>query len=165
MVCDSEEDVDTAVMIRPHKNSENPMPSIRNIVFPTDFSPHSEAAIEIAVAFAKLDGATVHLLHALHSPKDLRMSAGWWGMLRGAAIKGLNEFSDRFEAAGVSVETHIVDEEPTTATLDLAEKMNAELIVMGSMGRTELSHVLLGSVAERTIALAKCPVLTVRASD
>ena len=141
------------------------MGPIRNIIFPTDFSSHSDAAIEHAIAFAKLDGATVHLLHAIPCPKDLRMSGGWWGMLHGHALKGMNEVSDKFEAEGVAVETHIVDEEPTVAILDQVKKTGAELIVMGSAGRSGIKHALLGSVAERTIVLAPCPVLTVRAEE
>jgi nucleotide-binding universal stress UspA family protein len=52
---------------------------------------------------------------------------------------------------------------PFSAILDLAESLPADLIVMGTQGRTGLKHVLLGSVAERTVRLAPCPVLTVKA--
>lgn len=133
---------------------------LRNIVFPTDFSVHSEGAIKFAAAFAKHYGATVHLLHAIPCPKDLRMSGGWWALLHAEALRGLNKFTDQFEAEGVSFDTQIVNDDPTAATLELARKTEADLIVMGSLGRSGLDHVLLGSVAERIIRLAPCPVLT-----
>ena len=68
------------------------------------------------------------------------------------------------KAAGMIVigKTHLVEFAPTDAIVETAKKTKADLIVMGTRGLTGLRHVLLGSVAERTLRLAPCPVLTVK---
>jgi nucleotide-binding universal stress UspA family protein len=136
---------------------------LQTIVVPFDFSVHVDRALEYASALARAFGARVHLVHSMHLPPDVRMTGEWWATLRARSVRGLDECIDKLEAAGVPAEIHFSDEHPVTAIIELAEKLDADLIVMGSRGRSGLPHVLLGSVAERTIRLAPCPVLTVKA--
>ena len=135
----------------------------RTILVATDFSEHSERALECAITLAKATGGTVHLLHAMHVSGDVRMSGEWWSTLRAGAVAGLGTCLEKLDAAGVAAESHFVDEHPVSAILRLADELGADLIVMGSRGRSGLATVLLGSVADRTLRLATCPVITVQA--
>ncbi len=64
--------------------------------------------------------------------------------------------------AGIAVETHLTEGANAHAIVETAKKVNADLIVMGTRGLSGLKHVMLGSVAERTIRISPCPVLTVK---
>jgi nucleotide-binding universal stress UspA family protein len=78
----------------------------------------------------------------------------------------LRELITKIEDLPVKVEPHVVEGTAISdAICDVAEKLDADLIVMGTHGRTGLAHVFLGSVAERTLRNACCPVLTLRAPD
>jgi nucleotide-binding universal stress UspA family protein len=136
---------------------------IRNIVVPVDFSEHSKKALAFAIMLAKQSEATIHLVHGMHLPPDVRMTGDWWATLRAQAISGLDSMIDEIEKAGVKSELHLEDEHPVAAILKLAEELDADLITMGTRGLTGAKHVVLGSVAERTIRLARCPVLSVKA--
>lgn len=136
---------------------------IRNIVLPVDFSEHSKRAMDFAILLAKKSGATIHLVHGMHLPPDVRLTGNWWATLRARAISGIDSMIDEIERAGIKSEIHLEDEHPVAAILKLAEQLDADLITMGTRGLTGAKHVLLGSVAERTIRLAGCPVLSVKA--
>jgi nucleotide-binding universal stress UspA family protein len=138
---------------------------LRQIVVPTDFSEHSARAVEYAIALARASGATIHLVHALHFPTDVRMTGEWWATLRAHAVSGLDGVVDRLDESGVSSETHLSSEQPVAGILELIAKVDADLVVMGSRGHGALPQLLLGSCADRIIRLAPCPVMTVRAVD
>jgi nucleotide-binding universal stress UspA family protein len=76
----------------------------------------------------------------------------------------LDQLSRRCSAKGVSVETRLLWGTPYREILSCSQREKADLIVMGTHGRTGLEHLLLGSVAEKTVRLSSCPVLTVRSS-
>ena len=137
----------------------------RTILVATDFSEHSERALECAITLAKAASGKIHLLHAMQVPSELRMAGDWYATLRGSAVAGLDACLEKLDAAGVASESHFVDENPVAAILSLADKLKSDLIVIGSRGRSGLANVLLGSVAERILRLATCPVLTVKAHD
>ena len=144
---------------------------IRVILVPVDFSAHSVAALDRAVDFAKAFGAKIHLLHSfavpVHGvmPYDFTIPDGLWDGIRKAAESKLEEFRQRIVSAGVEASGEVSPTLPSEAILAAAGEIGADLIVMGTHGHTGLKHVLLGSVAERTIRLAPCPVLTVKASS
>jgi nucleotide-binding universal stress UspA family protein len=135
------------------------------ILVAADFSEHFERALEAAIVLAKASGGKIHLVYAMHMPDDLQMTGEWWATLRSRAVIGLDACIDKLDAAGVPAESHLADEHPVTAILEWADKIGADLIVMGSRGRSGLANVMLGSVAARTLRLARCPVLTVKAHD
>ena len=144
---------------------------IRVILVPMDFSSHSDAALDRAVGFAKTFGAKLHLLHSyavpVHGvmPYDFVVPDGLWDGIRKAAESKLEEFRQRIVSAGVEATSEVSPALPSEAILAAAGEIGADLIVMGTQGHTGLKHILLGSVAERIIRLASCPVLTVKASS
>jgi nucleotide-binding universal stress UspA family protein len=147
------------------------MKNPRRILAPIDFSEHSQRALEEAIALAKKFGAELHLLHCLEmfvpnafAPYHLADYQAFEILsrdFRRAAEAKLSAWSRNATGAGVSVREHLVENRPSVATVELARRIGADLIVMGTQGLSGLKHVLLGSVAERTVRFAPCPVLTV----
>jgi nucleotide-binding universal stress UspA family protein len=138
------------------------------ILVAVDFSAHSAKALELAIGLAKTFGARIHLLHAYHlpplvgMPDEIVIPPDFWTGVRDAAARKLDKSAQKVKAAGVPVETHLVEFAPSDAIVETARKTKADLIVMGTRGLTGFKHALLGSVAERTLRLAPCPVLTVK---
>jgi nucleotide-binding universal stress UspA family protein len=132
------------------------------ILVPTDFSQASEEALRWATSLARDTGAVLTIAHVEEPPmayagelplvpdeetrEELRRSLA--GTLPGDAT--------------VSFEHKLLVGDPAAAIVDLAERENADLIVMGSHGRKGLTRLLMGSVAEAVVRKAKCPVLTVK---
>jgi nucleotide-binding universal stress UspA family protein len=77
----------------------------------------------------------------------------------------MDKWVAKVKSAGVAVESTVTPTAPVEAIERTAEEIGADLVVMGSRGLTGLKHVLLGSVAERTLRTAPCPVLTVKDDD
>ena len=144
------------------------MSEIRKILVPTDFSAHAEHAVDYAVGLAKTFSARIHLLHAyslpvpMTFPDTVALPQSFWDEMRAYATGKLEEIRSRVSSEGVSCEIEAIRELPFQAVVDTAERIGADLIVMGTRGLTGLKHVLLGSVAERTVRLAPCPVITVK---
>lgn len=141
---------------------------ISKILVPVDFSDHSQRALEEAIGLAKTFGAQLHLLHCyqIHptaiAPYGIVVPETYEHDVRMAALQRLSEWREKASAAGVRVQEHITAHFPGEEIAAMADHLGVDLIVMGTRGLTGLKHVLLGSVAERTIRLAKCPVLTVK---
>lgn len=147
------------------------MIEIRTILVPIDFSDHSKKAMETATQLGKTLGADLHLVHVLHfpvhvaAPGQVVVPQELWTQIRDAAARKLEKAAQAVSSAGLSVETHLTEGPNAQAIVELAKKLEVGLIVMGTHGHSGLKHVLLGSVAERTVRLAPCPVMTVKASD
>ena len=141
---------------------------IKTILVPTDFSEHADKALESAEILAKPLGAQIHLLHVVHlpvqavTPEMAVVPVGFWQDLREHAERKTAELKKKVEAQGLRCTTEIVEDVPGFAIAAAAKRANADLIVMGSRGLTGVKHALLGSVAERTVRTAACPVLTVK---
>jgi nucleotide-binding universal stress UspA family protein len=146
------------------------MPVFQKIVVPIDFSEHAARALEMAIELAQQSKGKLHLVHSypinpiLISPYGGALPPDIERSFREASDKQLAEWSARAKKAGVAVEVSTSSESPSEAIVRYAEKVGADLIVMGTRGLTGLKHVVLGSVAERTLRFAPCPVLTVKAS-
>jgi len=146
------------------------MVAFRTILVAVDFSEHASRALDTAIDLAKQFQGRVHLIHSypiqpiLVSPYDAAIPLDLDRELRKLADQQLANWADRVRKAGVPVETFTSPETPSEAITRYAEKIGADLIVMGTRGLTGLKHVLLGSVAERTLRLAPCAVLAVKAS-
>lgn len=147
------------------------MSGFRKIVVPLDFSEHAARAFEVAVDLAKAFGSEVVLLHcyqispAAVSPYGIVLPEGIDLELREAAGRKLDEWREKGAAEGVSIEARLSTLVPSLGISDTAEEVGADLIVMGTRGLSGIKHVLLGSVAERTVRIAPCPVLTVKAEQ
>jgi nucleotide-binding universal stress UspA family protein len=145
---------------------------LKKILVPTDFSKPADQALERAMQLAGLTKAEVHLVHAYEFPPrvgvvdvPLALPQEFFDQIRDAAQKQLDQRVKQVEAAGLKGQTHLTMDTPAGAILDAAASIGADLIVMGTQGRTGMKHVLLGSVAERTVRLASCPVMTVKAAQ
>jgi nucleotide-binding universal stress UspA family protein len=146
---------------------------VETILVPVDFSPHAEHALDMAVDLAaKLGTRTIHLIHVHHPPPMPTPLPGSGPShqeveerLLEDAASALEALSKRVERASIGVERAVYVGSPAEIICAQAAARGADLLVMGTRGRTGLRHVLLGSVAERTVAHSPCPVLTVRAHD
>ena len=143
---------------------------LRRILHPTDFTRASGAAFKRAVARAKADRAQLLLVHVLApsvpmagegyiSPKvydDLETSARRYGQKRLAPLQA------KARKAGVRTTTLLLEGVADEQIARAARSKKADMIVIGTHGRTGLAKFFLGSVASRVVAAAPCPVLTVR---
>jgi nucleotide-binding universal stress UspA family protein len=149
------------------------MIALKNILVPTDFGPPSQVALVYGRHFARQFGATLHVLHSVESV-----------MLPGGAEvpmpavqqveKGLMEVGQRQMATALTEDdrktlpvVEVVRQAPAAASdiLEYARANHIDLIVMGTHGRGAIEHLLMGSVAERVVRRAPCPVLTVRSPE
>lgn len=145
-------------------------PRIRRILVPTDFSVASQEAIEYAATLARTFDAAIHLIHVLHDP--LAAQAAWEFYVPDSPEQREqrhNEAKDRlwdlaaqYVRAGVRITTEVRFGSATEEIVAAAVAYGTDLVVMGTHGRTGLPHLLLGSIAERVIRTAPCPVLAVR---
>jgi len=145
-------------------------PTITRILVPTDFSETSDAALDFAKTIAPTFGASLHLLHVFEDPfvtgpfavetyaplPPATRSA----LLDDAASRLAHRLppADRQRFHGT---TDVVIGFSAPAIVDYAREHDIDLIVIGTHGRTGMAHLLLGSVAERVVRTAACPVLTV----
>ena len=145
---------------------------LRRILAPIDFSHVSEDALSYATGLAAEMGAEVLVLHAMEpvvyagSPMSPEMSmANYLDEQREAATQSLEKLLARLRQRKVPVEGVVRSGPAYKVIVETAEESKCDLIVMGTHGRTGLGHLLLGSVAERVIRLAPCPVMTVRGTE
>jgi nucleotide-binding universal stress UspA family protein len=143
---------------------------IRKILVPVDFSEHSRRALDEAIGLATKFGAELHLLHcyqlypvgAVVPPYGIVLPESFEREVRDSARRLLSEWGQKVSAGKIRAQEHISASAPSEGIRELAEKLGVDLIVMGTRGLSGFKHVLLGSVAERTVRIAPCPVLTVR---
>jgi glycine betaine transporter len=143
---------------------------IQHILVPFDFSPYAEQALAYAIELAHTLQARLTLLHAIDTtPLGVAESAAlrppsYWVELETGIAEGMEEPLARVHEAGLQGETVIAEGIPFQTIIDTARDKSVDLIVMGTHGRTGLTHVLMGSVAEKVVRLAPCPVLVTRGS-
>jgi universal stress protein A len=146
-------------------------PKIRKILVPLDFSPPSDYALTYAKALAAEFGASLHLLHVIED----RLMTGPWpvevylgelprireGLIKDAESRMLDCLKSIGES-GIQATGEVLIGSPVQTIVDLAAASGVDLIVMGTHGRTGITHLFIGSVAERVIRHAPCPVFVVR---
>jgi nucleotide-binding universal stress UspA family protein len=144
---------------------------IRTILVAVDFSASSDAALDMAIELARPLGAEVHVVHAYElrvpmvMPYEVSLPQTFMDDTRNAAATKLAGDVAKIERAGITAHSHLDDTSAVSAVAKTAESVNADLIIMGTRGHTGLKHILLGSVAERTLRIAPCSVLTVKVAD
>ena len=138
------------------------MIALKRILVATDFGPAAEAALTYGRALAKNFGATLTVMHVAEN-FFLRATIADPHALKAAVARRLEErltAEDRSALHGRAVlET---SDQPADAITTYAKQAEIDLIVMGTHGRHGISHLLVGSVAERVVRTASCPVLTVK---
>lgn len=145
------------------------MLSIRRILFPTDFSEPAEYAWPYALTFAQEFGAEVHLVHVVTPPPRLTEAyavdfnpEGTVQALTAEASASIDQQVEAAKSRGLIFSREVRVGVDYREIIDYATKHDIDLIVMATHGRTGLAHVLLGSVAEKVVRKAPCPVLTVK---
>lgn len=141
------------------------------ILLPTDFSDHAHEALNYATRLAQLNSASLCLLHAYDLvpyalPEGPLMDDVQIRELQKALEKQLDKLKQQAQAAGVSqVTSLLLQGSPASEIARVASEQGFDLIVMGTHGRTGLSHLLLGSVTEKVVRRAQCAVLTIPLHD
>ena len=142
---------------------------IRHILAPTDFSDYSKKALSDALELAQTFGAKLSLLHVVEPPPypiegfvPPTMGADLLADLERQASAELAQVLPDAQEATVEVTRAVAIGSPSQKIVETAEAEHVDLILMATHGRTGLSHLLIGSVAERVVRTAPCPVLTIR---
>ncbi len=144
------------------------MINIKNVLCPIDYSVYSEKALQYAIEFAVKYGAKLYLLHVLdiriydiNDPELYNVTVvdkETIDKLSSRLLKCVNE-----ETKGrIAVEAIVVQGVPFSEIINTAKEHKIDLIVLGTHGRTGISHAIMGSVAEKVVRKSPCPVLTVR---
>ena len=144
------------------------MPEFRRILCPVDFSETSKRAFEYALALAARLGAEVDVIHVYHLSADA-LAEGTWEIPRELEAdlttrlqQQLDELVKHKPQMGVKVTTSLYQGIPYIEITRAAKERGADMIVIGTHGRTGLAHLLIGSVAERVVRLADVPVVSIR---
>ncbi|HEY4485645.1 MAG TPA: universal stress protein [Nitrospiria bacterium] len=147
------------------------MITLHRILTATDFSDYSKEALGYAVHMARSFGAELYLLHVFEAPffshsgvsPNVRPEVHQWILeLKKEEGKRLESLAEEVRHQGAKVHPIFKEGTPFLEILKTAGEIPADLIVLGTHGRTGLSHVLMGSVAERVVRKSSCPVFTVK---
>ncbi|GAO03420.1 universal stress protein YxiE [Anaeromyxobacter sp. PSR-1] len=151
------------------------LPAVTRVLVPIDFSPSSRAALEYAIFVAGKHGAELEVLHVWEPPGYvgpdtlalLPVGSGQpgWEQTRNEVQREVDHFLAKAAARPRSLSVRVEAGEPSDAILGMAREGGADLIVMGTHGRTGLSRLLIGSVAEAVLRRSTCPVLTLRVAS
>lgn len=140
----------------------------QHFLVPIDFSEYANQSLDYAINLAVKLEARLTLLHVIQS---IYLGGGEMGVtlpytyiqdLEAEIMQSLESYLARVTAAGLEGEIVVVHGVPFHEIIETAKTQQVDLIVMGTHGRTGLQHVLLGSVAEKVVRLAPCPVLVAR---
>lgn len=142
------------------------MNDFKRILIPTDGSENTKAAITQGLELARVMGSEVTALYVVDQasfvnfPMDATV-VSIYSLLEKEGKDAVDYVVNEGQKLGVNVTPKVVEGSPAKKIVDEAE--NYDLVVMGTLGRTGISKLLLGSVAERVVRFAPCPVLVVRA--
>ncbi|HET6566929.1 MAG TPA: universal stress protein, partial [Rhodothermales bacterium] len=156
--------------IHAQEDGQPEAPPFRSIAVPIDFSGHSRIALALAHDWAALYGARIDLIHVIEN--DLRPA--FYRTKASSIHEAETEVEDRArthleqlnrEVGGEAVEArfHVLSGRAAARIVDFAEENRSDLIVMSTHGLTGLNRFLIGSVTEKVVRHAECPVLTVKA--
>jgi nucleotide-binding universal stress UspA family protein len=141
----------------------------RHILAPTDFSEYSKKAVVSALELARKFGAKLTILHVVELPPypvegyaSPGVTATFLEDLERQATQDLAQLVPEAESSNVEVVRLVAVGSPYRKIIDTAEAEQVDLIVMATAGRTGFSHLVMGSIAERVVRTATCPVLTIR---
>ena len=149
------------------------MNNIRKILVPLDFSENSRFALDWAMSVADKLGTKVVLFHACEIPARFKEATEKdWALyndilmgFKKKAAQHLQTFADKYDNDQITIALEIAEGKPFIEIIKAAKNYDVDLIVMGTHGCTGLQHMLIGSVAEKVVRKASCPVLTVKHPD
>jgi nucleotide-binding universal stress UspA family protein len=144
------------------------MIALRKVLVPHDFSETSEAAVRYAIALAHNFGAQLYLLHVSDKAKfemATEFPLGLDGTLEDAVRERLLKILTPREQMEFKPTFEFRSGSPAAEIVKYAKEADVDLVVMGTHGRGFVAHAVLGSVAEKVVRTAPCPVLTVRNSQ
>src|SRR6266498_1556444 len=154
--------------MRETSERKDTMTTAQRFLVPVDFSEYANQALEYAIGLASKLGARLTLLHVIQplplAGVDMGVTLPYTYIqdLEAEITNSMQAYLERVTEAGLEGEIAVVHGVPFQEILETAKTQQVDLIVMGTHGRTGLQHVLLGSVAEKVVRLASCPVLTIR---
>ena len=143
----------------------------KHLLVPCDFSDYADQALVYAIEMAQTLGARITLLHVMHlAPLAMGdISAAtlvpYLEEMERTAQESLQAELERVRRAGLEGDSVLVQGIPFQAIIDTAREQDVDIIVMGTHGHTGLTHVLMGSVAEKVVRMAPCPVLVTRGTS
>ncbi|MCX5649329.1 MAG: universal stress protein [Planctomycetota bacterium] len=146
---------------------------LAKLLVPTDFSEDSEQAARYAVELAKRFQAEIHCIHVVDIPADLLSTSDYYmtgpseaflDQIREESKKNLEAFAKK-NLEGAQVRTAFLEGSPFVEIIRYAHNQEIDLVVIATHGRTGLRHVLFGSVAEKVVRKAPCPVLVVKRKE
>lgn len=146
---------------------------LKRVCVATDFSKPAQRAFQYGLVFAKQFGAELHLLHVIEDIIPTIPEPGLamlptqeiMNSLRQASEEGMKKVVSAQDVSGVRIVQVVREGVPFRELGDYAKKESIDLVIVGTHGRSGLSHLLLGSVAERIVRSAPCPVLTVHSDE
>jgi len=147
------------------------MIQVQRILVPLDFSRHADNVLEWAAHLAEEHQSRLLLLHAYHLPVEFQQLEGaylpqdFWASVKTEAEQNLNRYAEPLRSRGFAVDVIVREGYPATVIEEEAIDRQVDLIVIGTRGLSGIKHLLLGSIAERVVQKAPCPVLTVKTRD
>jgi universal stress protein A len=143
---------------------------LQKILVPTDHSKNSEEAFQYALDWAKINKSTIYVVHVIdlsYPELTYLTKTGQFDEEQNIfdeAFKETDEFINRVAGneKGMGIERLVKKGDPSEEIIRAAKEKEADLIIMSTHGRKGLSHVLIGSVAEKVVRSAPCPVLTLK---
>jgi nucleotide-binding universal stress UspA family protein len=144
--------------------NESPL-KLETILVPVDFSATSEKTLACAVTLARRFRAKITLLHVvmpLPYPVDMQPVPGDQSMAVRSASRALDALAKKSVPAALRGRSIVSEGVPYETIFECARSGNADLVVIGTHGRSDFAHIFMGSTAERVVRHATCPVLVVR---
>ncbi len=145
---------------------------VDKILLPTDFSEHAKFAVPWAVDLAIRYGAELHVLHVFdeNAMDPLFFTYGgsaeeYFNNVRDGFRKEVDNYLEGADISGITLVPVLANGNPFVEIVKYAKKHGVDIIVMGTHGRTGMAHMLLGSITEKVVRKAHCPVLTVRSPE
>jgi nucleotide-binding universal stress UspA family protein len=144
------------------------MIKVDTILVPIDFSDNAPVVVEWAGHLAQEHQSAVILFNAYHLPVEFQqlesayLPEDFWTNVKSEAQQSLGRFEQQLRSEGLTVRSVVREGYAATAIVDEATEQAVDLIVIGTHGLSGIKHMLLGSIAERVVQKAPCPVLTVK---
>ena len=144
------------------------MIEVKHILVPVDFSESTDHIVEWAAHLAEEHESRMTLLHAYHLPVEFQqlegaaLPADFWMSVKRESEAKLEALAARLREQGREVDTAACDGYAASVIVDEAANREVDLVVIGTHGLSGIKHLLLGSIAERVVQKAPCPVLTVK---